>query len=553
MAEGKNGVHQFRKHIDIVHPLSMVGEAAADYGVRQVEQSDDKYSAGIHEAKKYSAPVMEAVALAAAKEMAAGMKAEASQIAVTAYQAERLVRDGKVSMADFGDKNILKEKLKQAEKLSGFDRRKMVRFRQCAHDMLLVKNTLESGEQFGRLMDKGEKEHLASRDFFDLGSKKTNDLLKLYFKASQNDVLRSVSPAALDEKQIKQLRKTGLRNGFSTQDEAALRLVERQIKNRAARIRVGRMVDIRKRVERLTSYAVRMDEDAGVGLQNAFYAAQVAQAGYAVAKFGLEAGIVTASFAGRYTGVSCLLHGLNRARQRKTEQAVQAVKQKIRGSKPYQVAAQKRDAAKRKLDEKPAVQKFKEIQKKAGEKRRAAARKISRTKAAARAAGRRVNQGVNVVLSPVRFAGRVFHFFGGGLGRIRLFCMAVAGACVVFFLLLVVLVDAVLSACRTEAETAFTYIMTEDEGFISEVTVLLQGKADGRQLEAETAVSGSPEASYVHGGRQIIRYGCPDGEGGWTAGGGSGLCGRERQQASLRGKQYQGCNGGVLPFYGCGL
>jgi len=154
---------------------------------------------------------MEAMALAAAKEMAAGMKAEVNQIAVTAYQAERLVRDGKVSMADFGDKNILKEKLKQTEKLSGFDRRKMVRFRQCAHDMLLVKNTLESGEQFGRLMGKGEKEHLASRDFFDLGSKKTNDLLKLYFKASQNDVLRSVNPAALDENQCCQESENGRR------------------------------------------------------------------------------------------------------------------------------------------------------------------------------------------------------------------------------------------------------------------------------------------------------------------------------------------------------
>jgi len=51
VAEGKNGVHQFRKHIDIVHPVGMVGEAAADFEVRQVEQSDDKYSAGIHEAK----------------------------------------------------------------------------------------------------------------------------------------------------------------------------------------------------------------------------------------------------------------------------------------------------------------------------------------------------------------------------------------------------------------------------------------------------------------------------------------------------------------------
>lgn len=519
MAEEKGNVHKFRKHVDLVQPVSMVGEAAADSGIRQVERSDENYFTGVHAAKRYSMPVMEAMALVAAREMAAGMKAEVSQIAVSVHQAERLVRDGRVSMADFGDKRILREKLGQVEKLSGFDKRGMVRFQQCAHDMLLLRHTLESEERFGGLVGEKEKEHLGSADFFDLGSKKTNDLLKLYFKASRNDVLRSVNPVALDERQIKRLIKTGVRNGFSVQDEAALRLVERQIRNRAARIRAGRMVNIRRRVKWLKAYALRMDETAGAGVQNAVYAAQAVKAGYAVAEFGLKTGIVAASFVGKYSGVSGLLHGLNRVRQRKTEQAVRAVKQGIRRSRSYQAAVEKRDAFRKELDGRPAVQKFREMQKKAGERRKAAARKINRTRAAARAAGRRVNQGLGIVFSPVRAAGRAVCFFRGGLGKVRLFCMAAAGGCVVFFLLLVVLVNAILSICRTEAETAFTYIMTEDDSFISGVTVLLQERADGKLSEAERAISEGPEDSYVYGGRQLTGYGCPDGEGGWTAGG----------------------------------
>lgn len=519
MAEERENVHKFRKHVDLVQPVGMVGEAAADFGIRQVERSDENYLTGVHAAKRYSIPVMEAMALVAAREMAAGMKAEVDQIALSVHQAERLVRDGRVSMADLGDKRILREKLGQVERLSGFDKRRMVRFRQYAHDMLLLRHTLKSEERFGGLVGEKEKEHLGSADFFDLGSKKTNDLLKLYFRASRNDVLRSVNPAALDEKQIGRLIKTGVRNGFSAQDEAALRLVERQIRNRAVRIRVERMVNIRRRVKWLKSYALRMDETAGAGLQNAVYAAQTAKAGYAVAKFGLKTGIVAASFVGKYTGVSGLIHGLDRVRQRKTEQAIQAVKQGIRRSRPYQAAVEKRDAFRRRLDGKPAVQKFREIQKRTGERRKAAARKVNRTRAAARAAGRRVNQGLGIVFSPVRAAGRAVCFFRSGLGKVRLFCMAAAGGCVVFFLLLVVLVNAILSICRTEAETAFTYIMTEDDSFISGVTVQLQGRADGRLSEAERAISEGPEDSYVYGDRQLAGYGCPDGEGGWTVGG----------------------------------
>ena len=519
MAEEKGSVHQFRKHMDVIQPAGMAGEAAVDFGVRRVEEADDNYLAGIREAKKYSVPVMEVMAAIAARETAAGMKAEVRQAAVAAKQAERLIRDGGVSMADFGDKKLFTGKLEQAGGLSRPDLRRIVRFRQCAHDMLLIKDALETGGQSGGLLDEREKEHLASGDFFDLGDRRTNDLLKLYFKGSKNDVLRSVNPASLDEKQIRRLRKSGVKNGFSAQDEAALRLVERQIQARSARIRAGRMAGIRRMAGRLKNYAAGMDENAGAGIRNVLYAAQVAKAGYAVAVFGLKTGVVAVSFAGKYTGVSALLHTLDRVRREKAAQAAHAVKRGIQGSKPYRAAARKWGNARAVLEGQPAVRRFKELQKKAAEKQKAAARKVSRAKAAARAAGRRVSRGADFVFRPVRLAGRVVNFFQAGMGKIRLFCMAAAGACVVFFLLLVVLLNAILSVCQTQAETAFAYIMTEDEGFIGEVTALLQGEADRRLEEAREKISGRPEGSRVHGGRQPDRYGCPDGEGGWTAGG----------------------------------
>ena len=70
------------------------------------------------------------------------------------------------------------------------------------------------------------------------------------------------------------------------QDEAALRLVDRQIKNKAVRMKAGRRLNIRKRIDTLKTYVSRSDENIGAGIQSAAYVAQVASAGYALAKFG---------------------------------------------------------------------------------------------------------------------------------------------------------------------------------------------------------------------------------------------------------------------------
>ena len=350
MPENEQTIPTERNPIDLIQPLGTVGEAVADFGGRQVEQSDDKYSSGMQTIRKYTTPEMEAMAFAAIKETMISMKAELNQIALTASQAEKMIGQGKISIAELRDKGQLKHRLEETVGLSAFDKRKIVRHRQGVHDLLTVKMALLASNRCGDVIGKREMEYLHSCDFYDLGNKRTHELLKTYFYISDNEVLKSVNPASMSQSQIKRLIKTGQKNGFSMQDEAALRLVDRQIKNKAVRMKAGRRLNIRKRIDTLKTYVSRSDENIGAGIQSAAYVAQVASAGYALAKFGLKAGIVTISFSAKYTGVSRLLTVLNRIRQEKTAQALQMAKCAVRGSRPYQGMVRKKGEIKHRIE-----------------------------------------------------------------------------------------------------------------------------------------------------------------------------------------------------------
>lgn len=518
MPENEKTIHKYRKPIDLIQPLGTVGEAVADFGGRQVEQSDDKYSSGVQTIRKYTTPEMEAMALAAIKETMISMKAELNQIVLTASQAEKLIGQGKISIAELRDKGQLRHRLEETVGLSAFDKRKIMRHRQGVHDLLTVKMALLASNRCGDVIGKREMEYLHSCDFYDLGNKRTHELLKTYFCISDNEVLKSVNPASMSQSQIKRLIKTGQRNGFSMQDEAALRLVDRQIKNKAVRMKAGRRLNIRKRIDTLKTYVSRSDENLGAGIQSAAYVAQVAPAGYALAKFGLKAGIVTISFSAKYTGVSRLLTVLNRIRQEKTAQALQMAKCAVRGSRPYQGMVRKKGEIKHRIQKNTAYQRVKETGKSIREKGKAAARKAQRVKTVAKAARRRMRQGGSVVFAPVRFIGKTFFSFGGMFGKLKMAVMAVAGVAVGMFLVLIVLINGMLSICRTESETAMTVILTDQDRCIADLSIMLMEKSEERRTEAERILSDGPQGSYVYGGRALDRYGYPDGEGGWVEG-----------------------------------
>lgn len=103
-----------------------------------------------------------------------------------------------------------------------------------------------------------------------------------------------------------------------------------------------------------------------------------------------------------------------------------------------------------------------------------------------------MKQGANIVFSPVRFLGKLLHAFGGALGKLKLALMAGAGIFIALFVLIVVLINSILSACQTQAQTAMTLIMTEDEAFIANTTASLQEKVDARRAEAEEILAAGP-------------------------------------------------------------
>lgn len=527
--EKRQKLHRFKQGIDMVQPVSNVGDVSVQTIKREVEHSDENYYAGMQETKKYTTPALDAAAIMSAKELAKGIKAELNQITIAGGQVHGLIREGKLSMVDLADKKLLRERLDAIDGLSVFQKHQIGKFREAAYELLVVKDAIEKKQGVADKLEAPLKAHLKSKEFFDLQQEKTNELLKVYFKTSGNDVLRNVNPAGMSEKRLKKLLASGERNGFTASDVAAIRLAGRQMRYRESRIRIGRLLNIRKRVEMLRYYAERMEGVTSEGIKQISTVVQVMHGAFAVGKFGLKAGIVTASFAGKYTGVSYLLHKLNQIRSEKTEQLKKLTKEAVKNSKPYKAVSEKKEAVKEKasdaknkvnekLDQYSAVQKYKKVQAKAKEKAKSAAKKANQTKAAARAAGRQVKQGADIVLSPVRFVGKAVSKAGGFFGKMRLALMACAGIIVAVFLMIIVLVNAILSICKTEASAAVSVILTENENFIAEMDSALQAKADEKKADAEKIAKGTPMNPDVLEGHTISKYGHPDGNGDFTGG-----------------------------------
>lgn len=521
--------HRFKPGVDMIQPVSGIGDASAQTVKHEVESSDENYYAGLQEERKYVHPAMDLAAIVGAKELSKGLKAELNQLTITGIRVNELLREGTLSMVDLGDKKLLKERLDNIEGLTAFQKRQIRKYGEPVYDFIVVRDAIEKRRSVMEKLEEPLKEHLKSVDFFNLRKQKTNELLKVYFKTSQNDVLKSVNPAAMSEKNIGKLLKSRDKNGFTETDLSAIRLARRQMKYRESRIRTGKLLNIKRRVEMLGAYSYRVDGNISAGLTQMVYTAQITHAAFAVGKFGLKAGIVSTSFVAKYTGVSYLLHKVNQKRREVTRQMKIKATEAVKSSKPYQAVHEKVQTVKektadakrsvdQKLEKNSAVQKYKEVQAKAKEKAKEAGKKASRTKAAAKAAGRKVKQGKDIVLTPVRLVGKAINGIRVFFNKIRLVLFAGAGIAIAAFLIIVVLINAILTIFQTESNVALSAILTEDEYFIADMTATLQGKADGKRLEAETIANGTPQNTAVLEGHTISKYGHPDGNGGWTDG-----------------------------------
>lgn len=525
LVENKEVRRQFKKRVDMLQPISNVGDISAQTIKHELESSDENYYAGLQEERKYVNPAMDVVAVVGAKELSKGLRAELNQITITSGQIYNLIRDGSISMLDLSDKKLLKERLENIEGLTAFQKRQICKFRETAYDFMVVKDAIEKRKGVVDGLEKSLQAHLKSRDFFDLQQQKTNELLKIYFNTSKNDVLKSVNPAAMSEKDIGKLLKKREKNGFTETDISAIRLTKRQMKYRESRIHIGKILNIKRRVELLSAYSYRVDENISAGLEQMVYTVQIVHGAYAIGKFGLKAGIVSASFVGKYTRVSFLLQKMNQKSIETTKQLKCKAVDVVNNSKSYQAVNEKMEIvknrtsdAKEKMEQNSAVQKYREVQAKAREKAKSASKKINQTKAAARSAGRKIEQGKDIVLFPVRLLGKAVNSVREFFDKVRLALFAGAGIVIAAFLIIIVLTNAILTIFQTESNVALSAILTEDENFIADMTSVLQIKADDKRADAETIISGIPQNTSVLEGHTISKYGHPDGNGDWVSG-----------------------------------
>lgn len=525
----KQKLHRFKSGINVVQPISSVGDIAYQSAKRELEDSDEDFRGGLQEVKKYGMPAMDVLAIAGAKELSKSIKAEFNEVAIACIKAKELLSDRSLSMVDLADKRLLKERLNDLEGLSAFKKKHIRKHRMVVYDLMQIKSAIENDLRLEEHLEKPLLKHLKSEDFFDLRQQKTNELLKYYFKTNRNDVLKNVNPASMQEKQLKKLLKTVDRNGFAEVDMSAIRIAVSQMKYRETRIKIGRLLNIKRRIEILGAYSYQVDGTVGAGLQNIAYASQVAHAVYSVGTFGLKAGIVSASFVAKYTGASYLLNRLNLIRKEKSDLIMQKAKESIENSNVYQEThrryAEIREKANttkenvgKKLNQNETVQKYKEIQKQTREKAKAAAKKANQTKAAAKSAMRTVPQGADIVLKPVRVIGKGSNAFRVFTNKVKLIIFATGGIVIAVFLILILLLNSVLSVSQTETSVALSTILTKDEDFVSDITTELKPKVEAKRQEAENIVKGSPINPEVLEGHIFVTYGYPNEAGSWVDG-----------------------------------
>ena len=100
--------HRFKQGINVVQPISSVGDISYQSLKREIEDSDEDFRGGLQEVKKYGMPAMDALAIAGAKELSKSIKAEFNETTIACIKAKQLLSDGSLSMVDLADKKRLK-------------------------------------------------------------------------------------------------------------------------------------------------------------------------------------------------------------------------------------------------------------------------------------------------------------------------------------------------------------------------------------------------------------------------------------------------------------
>ena len=564
----EEALHSFRSGVDVVSPAYYAGRVIVDETKQNVQQGDQNYRAGQRELRRFSAPVLETVAVM-------GVVAQVSAIwddMEDAFKAVSLVEARGIYIDDLDRPR--KELKKELANIPIWERHIILKHAETVADLHAVHSALEKREW---ILSPEMKKLLHDREVFDLRNKKCNDMLKVCLKYSENDVLRNAGVAGMKSRDIKRLlrkyaenggedpsslrfprddkgvRSVGMARGMgkkseigkdslprrkprsgkgeelSREDKAVLRLLFKQKKLREARQRVNVMRNLKRYSVLAARRLVNADDNIVAGISAAQRTAIITQGIYSTASAGVKAGVLAHrvwteyGIIGRYVGAGeqfvikkaadgsrLVFVKTSRGIRRLKASAVRA----IDSTKPVQDTRRAIRTVKEAVSHTEAVKKIRETRRAVRRAQAAAAAK----KAAVRKMASRIRDGTRVVFTPFRVVRKAFARISTAISSLYKGIIAVFFGVIIVYAIIVILLNGILSVFSIEGNAVMNVILCNDEDYVQKTIGELQGHFEKKKEEALAIATGTPQNPEVFYGHTISRYGAPQADGSWTDG-----------------------------------
>lgn len=511
---------EFHTSVDIDNKITNVYEQGKT-AVRSMSE-DDLIAEGHRETEKYIKPVTLAVAMFASSSAISNIKSELEKTTKAVEETILLIEQGKLSLSDLnGKKKELAEKLKKLE-LPKETVHRIIRGRKDSYDLMVTQASLVDLDMRKQILEPKQREHLNSKQFFDMRKKETHELVALYFKNSKNEVLLKTDIMNLSVKDSKKLERSAKKNCLTSRDISAIRVARKLGNLKRARIAHG-VTKTKAYIRTFYDLSRNMkDEMIDEGLQTISVSQKVSFASYSVIKAGIAAGRVSVQLINKIPAVRWIESKAIAGGKYVGKAVVQGIKEA--GSvvtTPVKKAVTKvQNTAKTEIEKKVSKKTIAEIRKaraKATEKGKKAIVKAKKVAGGVKKGAKAVGKTTRIVSTPIRFIGsgvnKIISFLNAVKIKIAIGFLALAAA----YMLLIAIMCMLIAIGSSSGEGIATTILSRDTTLVATMVNTLQGRIDAREAEAVelTETVKSPE---VLGGRTIDRYGYQKEDGTWTDG-----------------------------------
>lgn len=511
---------EFHTSVNIDNKISNVYEQSKS-AIRSMTE-DELISEGHRETEKYVKPLTLAVALFASSSVISNIKSELEKSCKAVEETVALIEQGKLSLSDLnGKKKELVEKLKSLD-IPKESIHRIICGRKDSHDLMVTQASIVDLDMRKQILEPKQREHLNSKQFYDMCKKETHELVALYFKNSKNEVLQKTDIMNLSVKDSKKLERSAKKNGFSPRDISAIRVARKLGILKRARIAYG-VTKTKAYIRTFYDLSRNMkDEMIDEGLQTISVSQKVSFASYSVIKAGIAVGRVSVQLMNKIPAVRWIESKAVAGGKYVAKTVVQGIKEA--GSvmmSPLNIAVTKvKNTAKTEIEKRVSKKTIAEIRKakaKATEKGKKAMVKAKKVAGGVKKGTKAVGKTTRVVTTPIRFIGgglnKIISFFNAIKIKIAIGFLALAAA----YMLLIAIMCMLIAIGSSSGEGIATTILFRDTTLVATMVNTLQAKIDVRKAEAEELAE-TVKNPEVLGGRTIDRYGYQKEDGTWTDG-----------------------------------